>query len=52
MKYLFFEAGISPREFRKCQMRDVEEIIEIKSAIEERDAREKKINKMRAQMKY
>ena len=52
MKYLFFEAGSSPRELRKCRMKDIEEIMDIKRAVEERESREQKINKMRANMKY
>jgi hypothetical protein len=43
LKYKFFEEGIGPREFRKCQMRDIKEIMEIKNAVEERRQRESDI---------
>jgi len=46
MRYKFFEAGISPREFRKCRMRDIEEIMDIKRTIEERQARESEIQNL------
>ena len=52
MKYLFFEAGISPDEFRKCLMKDIEDIMDIKKEVEERESREQKINEMRASMKH
>jgi hypothetical protein len=43
LKYKFFEEGIGPQEFRKCQMRDIKEIMEIKNAVEERRQRESDI---------
>jgi len=52
LKYKFFEVGISPNEFRKCRMKDIKEIIQIKGAIDERAMREQKIRNMRANMKY
>ena len=52
IKYKFFEKGISPHEFRKCRVKDIKEIMDIKGAIDERAMREKKIRDMRAQMKY
>lgn len=52
LKYQFFQAGISPHEFRKCRVKDIKEIMEIKGAIDERAMREQKIRSMRAQMRY
>jgi len=43
-KYKFFEAGISPKDFNKCKVKDIKEIMEIKSAIDEKASREAKIN--------
>ena len=51
MKYKFFEAGISPREFRKCQMRDIKDIMDIKNAIDQRAKREREVQNMIAQMR-
>ena len=42
-KYKFFEAGISPKDFNKCKVKDIKEIMEIKSAIDEKTSREAKI---------
>jgi len=50
IKYKFFEAGISPDEFRKCQIRDIQDIMEIKNAIDQRAMREAKIRDMIANM--
>ncbi len=52
LKYQFFEKGISPHEFRKCRVRDIKEIMDIKTAIEDRAMREKKVRDMRANLKY
>jgi hypothetical protein len=51
LKYHFFKEGISPREFRKCQMRDILEIIELKDAIEEKEQRERNIEETMSKMK-
>lgn len=51
MKYKFFEAGISPTEFRKCQMRDMRDIMDIKNSVDERAMREQKIQNMIGQMR-
>lgn len=51
MKYKFFEAGIGPAEFRKCQMRDIRDIMEIKNSVDERAMREQKIQNMIGQMR-
>jgi len=51
-KYQFFEKGISPNEFRKCRMKDIKEIMEVKNAINERAMREQKVKNMIAKMRY
>lgn len=51
IKYKFFEMGISPREFRKCQMRDIKDIMDIKNAIDKRAIREQKIREMVGRMR-
>lgn len=43
LKYKFFEKGISPNEFKKCQMRDIREVMDIQEAIEDRKKREDEI---------
>ncbi len=52
LKYQFFEKGISPHEFRKCRVKDIKEIMDIKEAIDDKAMREKTISDMRAQMRY
>ena len=51
LKYKFFKAGISPREFRKCQMRDIIDIMEINNTMDIKMAREQKIKEMIGRMK-
>jgi len=51
LKYKFFEQGISPEEFRKCQMRDVRDIMDIKNEIEIRAQRNAKVREMISRMK-
>jgi len=51
IKYKFFESGISPTEFRKCQMRDIRDIMDIKNSIDQRMMREQKIQNMIGKMK-
>jgi len=52
LKYKFFEAGISPQEFRKCQIRDIKDIMDIKNAMDVRAMRDNKVKEMMARMKY
>lgn len=52
LKYKFFEHGISPREFRKCQMRDIKDIIDIKETVDSRIIRESEVRDMMARMRY
>ena len=51
IKYKFFEVGISPREFKKCQIRDINDIIDIKNAMDQRIMREQKIREMVAKIR-
>ena len=51
IKYKFFEAGISPNEFRECQIRDIQDIMEIKNTMDQRAMREAKIRDMIANMR-
>lgn len=40
LKYEFFKQGIGPNEFKKAQMRDIKDIIDIENEINERKQRE------------
>jgi hypothetical protein len=51
-KYLFFKAGISPREFRKIQRRDVKDILDIKEALDIKEKRVHKINSILERVKW
>jgi len=50
-KYQFFERGISPEEFKRTQMRDMRDIMEINNAVKERQIREEKVREMIMKMK-
>ena len=52
LKYKFFEQGISPHEFRKCQMRDIKDIMDIKDTIDSKAMREVEVRDMIARMRY
>jgi len=49
-KYQFFERGISPEEFKKTQIRDLRDIMEIKNAVKEKNIREEKVREMISKM--
>ena len=51
LKYKCFEVGISPNEFRKCQIRDIKDIMELKNAVDERALREQKVREMMGTLK-
>lgn len=51
LKNKFFESGISPHEFRKCQMRDINDIINIKDALNEKRGREREVQNLINSMK-
>ena len=51
LKYKFFKLGISPREFNKCRMKDIIDVMEINNAMETKMMREQKIKEMIARMK-
>lgn len=50
-KLKFFEKGISPSEFKKCKMRDIKDILGIKTEIETKIAREREINNLAESMR-
>ena len=50
--YVFWEKGISPREFKKTWMKDVKMIMKIKNAIGEKEMREAQIRKMMSKVRY
>ena len=52
LKYKFFEQGISPREFRKCQIRDIRDIMDLKETVDSKVMRESEIQNMIARMRY
>lgn len=45
-KYQFFERGIGPDEFRRSQMRDIKDIMQINNAVKEKQIREEKVREM------
>ncbi len=45
-KYQFFERGIGPDEFRRSQIRDIKDIMQIKNAVKEKQLREEKVQEM------
>ncbi len=45
-KCQFFERGIGPEEFRRSQMRDIKDIMQIKNAVIEKRIREEEVQKM------
>jgi len=51
MKYKFFEKNISPREFRKCRMSDIQDLMDIGNEIEIKMKREQKVKSLIANMK-
>lgn len=51
IKNQFFKNGISPNDFRKCQMRDILDILEIESEIEEKQKREQEVQNLINKMK-
>ena len=46
-----WEKGISPREFRKCQARDIKNCIEINQAVKAREDRHAKLEATKNKMK-
>jgi len=40
IKYRFWDKGISPREFNKIKMKDIQDIMDIDNAIEGKKSRE------------
>ena len=50
--YVFFKNGISPREFRRNFIKDIEDCIDIDNAINEKGMREEQIRTMMASVKF
>ena len=49
--YKAYQTGISPAEFRKCNMDDLNNISEIQNAVNEKSERERKIREAMARMR-
>jgi len=47
----FFRNGISPREFRKNTIKDIRDVSDIQSALEQKSERERKINEALSRMR-
>jgi len=45
-KFIFLKNGISPREFNKCSMRDVVDMMDIQKSISERQRRQSKVDEV------
>ena len=52
MKFKCFEKGIPPQVFKKIQMRDLYEIMEIDEAVRTKEIRNKKMMEAIMRMKY
>ena len=51
-KQKFYEKGISPNEFRKCQIRDIKDVLEISAEINLKINREQEIQNIIDQQKW
>ena len=51
-KQKFFEKGISPNEFKKCQVRDIKDVLGITSEINLKSQREQKIKEIMNKQKW
>jgi len=49
--YKAYQIGISPTEFRKCNMDDLNNIFEIQTAVNEKSERERKVKEAMARMR-
>ena len=49
--YKAYQSGISPAEFRKCNMDDLNNIFEIQTAVNEKSERERKVKEAMARMR-
>jgi len=45
-KYVFLTLGISPNEFNKCTLKDIQQLMELHEAIGQKGMREAQIQKM------
>lgn len=44
--FFFLSFGVSPVEFRKCRMTDIDTMIDVRNAHNEKQERQNQINKM------
>jgi len=51
-KSIAFECGISPREFNKSRLKDLQEIMQIKSAVGMKQQRNKKVQDMMNKVRF
>jgi len=51
LKHKFWEKGIGPEEFKKCQIRDIQDIMDMDEAINNKRIREGEIEDTIAKMK-
>jgi len=51
-KTIAFECGISPTQFRKCRISDIEEIMTIKSIVSQKGKRNQKVQDMMNQVRF
>jgi len=47
-----FECGISPREFKKCRIGDIQEIMQIKSAVGMKKQRNQKVQDLMNKVRF
>jgi PHP family Zn ribbon phosphoesterase len=51
-KYISFEKGISPREFNQISMRDIEDLMKIRTALNNKQTRKSNINQLMSKIKW
>lgn len=51
-KTIAFECGISPSEFRKSRKSDIEEIMRVKSAVAQKNQRNKKVQDLMNNVRF
>ena len=52
MKWVFFKNGISPREFAKCMIKDIQDITDIEEAIESRGVVWGKVKRAMSEVRF
>ena len=51
-KWLYWKNGISGKQFRKEQLRDIQDIMEINGAVNQKELREAQIRKLIQKVRY